>query len=206
VKVASTTADAISKVEQARLWDLPPERVPVGIGVSGQSSCHLAGAKADIMVAVEPKSELVEMFEAEGGTGQPKVGQIALAYDTDREAAVRRAHEQFRWFGLGWQVSADLPNPEGFDAATQFISPDQVGDALGCGPEVDEHVEKIKPFIDAGFDEARWCRSAPGTRTRSSTGRRRSCCRRCARYRTVGAARQGTPGPHPAAGCGTVRE
>jgi G6PDH family F420-dependent oxidoreductase len=140
-------------IEQAKLWDLPSERVPVGIAVSGESSCHLAGSKADIMVAVEPKDELVKMFESAGGQGKPKVGQIALAYDTDRDAAIRRAHEQFRWFGLGWKVNADLPNPEGFEAATQFVTPDQVAEALGCGPDVEEHVQKIKPFIDAGFTE-----------------------------------------------------
>jgi G6PDH family F420-dependent oxidoreductase len=140
-------------IEQARLWDLPSERVPIGIAVSGESSCELAGAKADIMVAVEPKADLVEMFEAAGGAGKPKVGQVALAYDPDKDAAIARAHEQFRWFGLGWKVNADLPNPESFDAATQFVTSDQVADALGCGPDVDEHVEKIKPFIDAGFTE-----------------------------------------------------
>jgi G6PDH family F420-dependent oxidoreductase len=141
------------EVEQAQLWDLPTERVPVGIAVSGESSCALAGAKADVMIAVEPKSDLVGMFEDAGGQGKPKVGQVALAYDIDRDAAVQRAHEQFRWFGLGWKVNADLPNPESFDAATQFVTPDDVAGALGCGPDVDEHVEKIKPFIDAGFDE-----------------------------------------------------
>ncbi|MFZ1992987.1 MAG: TIGR03557 family F420-dependent LLM class oxidoreductase [Solirubrobacteraceae bacterium] len=140
-------------VEQARLWDLPSERVPIGLAVSGKSSCDLAGQKADVMIAVEPKPELVEMFESAGGRGKAKVGQIALAYDTDRDAAVQRAHEQFRWFGLGWKVNADLPNPESFAAATQFVTPDDVAGALGCGPDVDEHVEKIKPFIDAGFDE-----------------------------------------------------
>ena len=56
-------------------------------------------------------------------------------------------------FGLGWKVNADLPNPEAFDSATRFVSPDDVAGALGCGPDVDEHVEKIKPFVDAGFDE-----------------------------------------------------
>jgi G6PDH family F420-dependent oxidoreductase len=141
------------EVEQAKLWDLPSQRVPIGVAVSGESSCRLAGNKADIMIAVEPKAELVQMFEEHGGQGKPKVGQIALAYDTDRDAAVKRAHEQFRWFGLGWKVNADLPNPESFEAATQFVTPDQVAEALGCGPDVDEHVEKIKPFIDAGFDE-----------------------------------------------------
>ena len=141
------------EVEQAKLWDLPSERVPIGVAVSGESSCRLAGNKADIMIAVEPKAELVQMFDKHGGQGKPKVGQIALAYDTDPDAAVKRAHEQFRWFGLGWKVNADLPNPESFEAATQFVTPDQVAEALGCGPDVDEHVEKIKPFIDAGFDE-----------------------------------------------------
>jgi G6PDH family F420-dependent oxidoreductase len=140
-------------IEQAKLWDRPSERVPIGVAVSGESSCHLAGAQADIMIAVEPRSELVEMFEDAGGQGKPKVGQIALAYDADKDAAIRRAHQQFRWFGLGWKVNADLPNPESFEAATQFVTPDQVAEALGCGPDVDEHVEKIKPFIDAGFTE-----------------------------------------------------
>jgi G6PDH family F420-dependent oxidoreductase len=58
-------------VETAKLWDLPEERVPIGVAVSGQDSCHLAGHKADAMIAVEPKSELVEMFEAAGGDGKP---------------------------------------------------------------------------------------------------------------------------------------
>ncbi len=57
--------------------------------------------------------------------------------------------------GSGERVNyrADLPNPESFAAATQFVTPDQVGSALGCGPDVAEHVEKIRPFIDAGFTE-----------------------------------------------------
>jgi G6PDH family F420-dependent oxidoreductase len=140
-------------VEQAKLWDLPEQRVPVGIAVSGEASCRLAGTKTELMIAVEPKGELVEMFERHGGQGKARVGQIALAYDPDRDAAIKRAHEQFRWFGLGWKVNADLPNPESFDAATQFVTPDQVAESLGCGPDVDEHVEKIKPFIEAGFTE-----------------------------------------------------
>jgi G6PDH family F420-dependent oxidoreductase len=140
-------------VESARLWDLPEQRVPIGVAVSGPDSCRLAGAKADVMIAVEPDAELGEMFDAAGGGGKPRVGQIALAYDEDREAAVQRAHEQFRWFGLGWKVNADLPNPDGFEGATQFVTPEQVGEQLGCGPDVQEHVEKIKPFIDAGFSE-----------------------------------------------------
>jgi G6PDH family F420-dependent oxidoreductase len=140
-------------VETARLWDRPEQRVPIGLAVSGPSSCRLAGENADLMIAVEPRPELGEMFDAAGGTGKPRVGQIAVCYDADRDAAVKRAHEQFRWFGLGWKVNADLPNPEGFDAATQFVTPEQVAEQIACGPDVEEHVEKIKPMLEAGYSE-----------------------------------------------------
>jgi G6PDH family F420-dependent oxidoreductase len=127
--------------------------VPIGVAVSGPDSCRLAGAKADVMIAVEPNAQLGAMFDAAGGAGKPRVGQLALAYDADRDAAVRRAHEQFRWFGLGWKVNADLPGPDGFAAATQFVTPEQVSSAIACGADVDEHVEKIRAFVDAGFTE-----------------------------------------------------
>src|SRR5947209_7027013 len=140
-------------VDRASLWDLPARRVPIGIAVSGVDSCRLAGENGDIMVVVEPEPELVERFEAAGGQGKPKVGQIAICYDPDRDAAIQRAHEQFRWFGLGWKVNADLPNPESFAAATQFVTPDQVAAALSCGPDVQAHVDAIKPYVEAGFTE-----------------------------------------------------
>src|ERR1700749_29040 len=122
-------------VEQAKLWDLPSRRVPIGIAVSGESSCELAGAKADLMIAVEPKPELGEMFDAAGGRGKDRVGQVALAYDRDRGAAVKRAHEQFRWFGLGWKVNADLPNPESFAGASQFVTESDVAESIPPRPE-----------------------------------------------------------------------
>ncbi len=140
-------------VESAKLWDLPDARVPIGAAVSGPDSCRLAGEKADLMIAVEPERRLGEMFDQAGGQGKPRVGQIAVAYDDDRDAAVKRAHEQFRWFGLGWKVNADLPNPDSFEGATRFVTPEQVSEQLACGPDVEEHVQKIKPFLEAGFDE-----------------------------------------------------
>lgn len=141
------------QVDSARLWDQPDRRVPIGVAVSGADSCRLAGTKADLMIATEPKPQLGELFEAAGGEGKPRVGQIALCYDTDRDTAIRRAHDQFRWFGLGWKVNADLPNPDSFESATELVTPEQVAQQIACGPDVGEHVNQIKQFIDAGFDE-----------------------------------------------------
>jgi hypothetical protein len=53
-----------------------------------------------------------------------------MVSDEDRDAAVARAHEQFRWFGLGWRVNADLPNPDSFEGASQFVTPEQVSEQL----------------------------------------------------------------------------
>ncbi len=140
-------------VEQAQLWDRPSQQVPIGIAVSGPDSCRLAGRQADVMVAVEPEAELVQMFARPAARASRRVGQVALAYDQDRDTAVQRAHDQFRWFGLGWKVNADLPNPESFEGATQFVTPEQVGEAISCGPDVEAHVEAIRPFVEAGFTE-----------------------------------------------------
>ncbi|MEJ7763511.1 MAG: hypothetical protein WKF80_12030 [Thermomicrobiales bacterium] len=105
------------------------------------------------MIATEPKPELGQMFDAAGGAGKPRVGQVAVCYDPDRNAAAQRAHEQFRWFGLGWKVNADLPGPSSFEAATQSITLEQVAGQLPCGADVAEYVEKIKPYVEAGFTE-----------------------------------------------------
>ena len=140
-------------VEQAVLYDRHDVRPPIGVAVSGPSSCRIAGERADLMIATEPKAELGEQFDAAGGAGKPRVGQVAVCWDPDRDAAVRRAHEQFRWFGLGWLVNADLPTPAAFDAATRSVTPEQVAEQIACGPDVEAHVEAVKPYLDAGFDE-----------------------------------------------------
>jgi hypothetical protein len=51
------------------------------------------------------------------------------------------------------EVNADLPNPDSFEAATQFVEPGHVAQAISCGPDVEEHVEAIRPYLDAGFSE-----------------------------------------------------
>jgi len=140
------------QADQARLWEPPEKPVPIGVAVSGPESCRLAGARADLMVAVQPEPKLRELYEEAGGSGS-RVGQVAVAYDADRDAAVARAREQFRWFGLGWKVMAELPNPDAFDAASSSVTPEEVAESIPCGPDVDAHVEAVKPFLDAGFDE-----------------------------------------------------
>jgi G6PDH family F420-dependent oxidoreductase len=64
------------QVESAKLWDVPARPVPIGVAVSGPQSCRLAGGTADLMTAVEPRPELGRMFDAAGGRGKARVGQL----------------------------------------------------------------------------------------------------------------------------------
>jgi G6PDH family F420-dependent oxidoreductase len=140
-------------VDSAKLWDLPDEPVKIGIAVSGKQSGTLAGEHADMMIATEPRPELGEMFDAAGGSGKPRVGQLGVSYGPDRDAAVARAHDQFRWFGLGWKVNAELPGPDSFAAAAQFVRPEDVASTIPCGADVQAFVDGLRPFKEAGFTD-----------------------------------------------------
>jgi G6PDH family F420-dependent oxidoreductase len=138
-------------VDGGKIWDLPEGGVPIGIAASGRQSCELAGAFADVLIATEADAELGEMFDAAGGAGKPRIGQLPICYDPDRAAAVRRAHRLFRWFGLGWKVNADLPGTAGFDAASQFVREEDVAGSIPCGDDVDAVIEAARAYADAGF-------------------------------------------------------
>ena len=81
------------------------------------------------------------------------MGQIPICWDPYEDAAVQRAHEQFRWFAGGWKVNADLPTPRGFSGASQFVRPEDVAESIPCGPDLDAVVEAVRPFWEAGFTD-----------------------------------------------------
>ena len=138
-------------VESAKLWDLPQQPVPIGVAAGGKQACTIAGELGDALIATEPKPELVEYFDAAGGTGKPRIGQMPISFDADKGAAVTRAHSLFRWFGLGWKVNAELPGPPAFDAASSFVREDDVAGSIPCGDDVDAVLEAAQAYADAGY-------------------------------------------------------
>ncbi|MFE9956581.1 TIGR03557 family F420-dependent LLM class oxidoreductase [Micromonospora sp. NPDC005299] len=138
-------------VPDAYVWDRPERPVPMAVAASGRQSATLAAEYADAMIATDPLPHLVEMYEEAGGAGRPRYGQVAICYGPDEAECRKIVHDQFRWFGMGWKVNADLPGPDAFAAATQFVREEDAADSIPCGPDVDRHVEAFKRFVDAGF-------------------------------------------------------
>jgi G6PDH family F420-dependent oxidoreductase len=147
---------AYFRVDSARIWDLPEEGVPIGLAVSGQKSIERFAPLGDHLIAVQPDAELVKGWAASSGSGAASrsIGQLPICWHpSSKEAAIEQAHEQFRWFGGGWAVNADLPTPAGFAAASQFVRPEDVAGSIACGPDLDEIAESFRPYLEAGFTD-----------------------------------------------------
>ncbi|WP_029117341.1 LLM class F420-dependent oxidoreductase [Mycobacterium sp. URHB0044] len=146
------------QVDSARLWDVPEVPVAIAAAVSGERSVETFAPLADHLIAVEPNKDLVDAWHAaRKATGLPGgvrvIGQIPICWDPDRDAAVTRAHDQFRWFAGGWAVNADLPTTAGFAGATQFVRPEDTASSIPCGPDLDAIVDAVSKYWEAGFTD-----------------------------------------------------
>jgi len=153
------------RVDSAKLWDLHDIRVPIATAVSGSQGIQRFAARSEHMVSTEPRAELVEEWDAAkgsaggaasgsaGGAPSRKIGQLPISWGTDTDAAVARAHEQFRWFAGGWKVNAELPGTAGFAAASQFVRQADVAESIPCGSDAGPIVEALAPFWDAGYTD-----------------------------------------------------
>lgn len=141
------------RIDSAKLWDLPNERVPIAVAVSGERSVELFATAADAMVSVSPDADLVNSWRGLAPDTDRIIGQVPVCYDRDEAAAITRAHEQFKWFGGGWKVNAELPGPSGFAAATRFVRREDVAESIPCGPDPKRIIEAVAPYWEAGFTD-----------------------------------------------------
>lgn len=148
----ATWAGEHFRIDSAKIWDLPDRPVPIGVAVSGPSSIEKFAPLADHLIAVESERELISQWNRVKPDSR-KVGQLPICWGPDKDRAVQRAHELFRWFGGGWPVNAELPTPVAFDAASQFVTPENVAESIACGPDLDELAESFRPFLAAGFTD-----------------------------------------------------
>ena len=141
------------QVDSAKLWDVGSAPPRIGVAVSGQQSCRLAGEHGDVMIGVEPKPELGAMFDAAGGAGKSRVGQVPICFNRDRDTAIKQAHELMRWFSLGWKVNAELPGTAAFAAASANTRTEDVAASIACGDDVGAVVDAVRPYVEAGYTD-----------------------------------------------------
>ena len=139
--------------DHVKIYENLGEQIPIVLAVSGDQSLDLASDTgcAGIM-AIEPDSDLVEGWTSRGGSASDTWTEAPMAWETTKEAGLETA-KLFRFGLMGWNVSAELPNPAHFADATQFLTDDQIGEQIPHGPDPEAYVTGIQEFIDAGFSK-----------------------------------------------------
>ncbi|MFF1401473.1 TIGR03557 family F420-dependent LLM class oxidoreductase [Streptomyces sp. NPDC058287] len=140
-------------VENARLYTVPDEPVPVYVSGFGLKAAALAGRIGDGFVTMTPDADLVEEFRRAGGGQKPVLGGVKVCWGTDRAQAVKTAHRLWPTQFLPGELGQVLPDPAHFEQASTLVTEEAVADGMVCGADVDEHVRALAAYVDAGFDE-----------------------------------------------------
>jgi coenzyme F420-dependent glucose-6-phosphate dehydrogenase len=139
-------------VEDARLYTLPEELPPIMVAASGSKSANAAGRIGDGLISTSPEEETVKAFEAAGGRGKPRYGQLTVCWAKTEAEALRTVKEIWPNAGLKGELSQLLPNPAHFEQASKMVSEEDLAESVICGPDPERHRTGIQEFIDAGFD------------------------------------------------------
>lgn len=139
-------------VENAHLFDLPPEPVPIVVSAFGPLAAGVAARCGDgIWVTGPGDPETLDAWRAEGGSG-PVWGQLTLCWAEARDTAVDRAHRIWANSGIPGQLSQDLPTTYHFEQAIAKVSPDDIASSLPCGPDPEPLLASVRQAIDNGVD------------------------------------------------------
>ena len=147
-------------LEDARVFDLPETPPRIAVASGGPVSARIAAELGDALFATEPRPDLTGAYASAGGDG-PKYAEVPLSWAADEATAVASAREKFRFGVTGWKVQSELPNPVNFEAATAFVTEDDMNQTFGCGPNAARHLEVAQQFVDAGFDHLALINAGP---------------------------------------------
>jgi G6PDH family F420-dependent oxidoreductase len=140
-------------LDHCRVYDLPHRPPPIVISGFGGKSIELAAKIGDGYVTTGPDAESVELFRSQAGADKPVQGGMKLCWDEDEARARETVHRLWPNEVLPGELAQMLPTPEHFEQATELVTEEMVASAVPCGPDVDRHVEAIKEYEQAGFDE-----------------------------------------------------
>ncbi|MFD9093509.1 LLM class F420-dependent oxidoreductase [Streptomyces collinus] len=139
-------------VENARLYTVPDEPVPIDISGFGPKATALAARVGDGYITMTPEEEMVTRFRKGGGGTKPVSGGTKVCYGTDREECLRTVRRLWSTELLPGEMGQVLPSPRHFEQLADLVTEDMVREKSVCGDDVDEHVAALSAFADAGFD------------------------------------------------------
>jgi G6PDH family F420-dependent oxidoreductase len=139
-------------VENARIYSCPDEPPPILVSAFGPQATEAAARMGDGLITTKPDPSAVECFRKQGGGGLA-IAATKVCWDTDESRARKLAHELWRTESLPGQLNQELPLPSQFEESASLVTEDMVASSIPCGPDPEKHVQAIRGYLDAGFDE-----------------------------------------------------
>ncbi len=140
-------------VENARIYTLPEAPPPILISGFGPKSIALAGRIGDGYISTKADPEMVRSFRAAGGDGKPTQAGVKVCWGEDAGQALKTAYRLWPNSGLPGELSQVLPTVRHFEQASSLVTEEMIGESIVCGPDVDQHVQAVQEYVDAGYDE-----------------------------------------------------
>ncbi|PJK20070.1 TIGR03557 family F420-dependent LLM class oxidoreductase [Mycolicibacterium goodii] len=141
------------EVQDARIYTLPSEPVPIYVSGFGPQAATLAGRIGDGYTLAMPDGELVKTFRDSGGGDKPVQAGTKVNWDADADAALDTAHRLWGNEGLPGQTAQILPRPQDFEALTPLLPKSTIAESIACGPDPDKHAAQVRSYLDADIDE-----------------------------------------------------
>ncbi|MBE0535336.1 MAG: TIGR03885 family FMN-dependent LLM class oxidoreductase [Phycisphaerae bacterium] len=141
-------------VESARLYETPEPPPIIGAALSPETAAWM-GSWADGLITVSrPQDELrqvVEAFRDNGGRDKPMYLKTQVSYARKADDAVGGAFDQWHANIFSSAVQTRLASPEEFEAASKFVTPDDLFKHVRISSDVEEHVRWLRSDFEMGF-------------------------------------------------------
>lgn len=153
----TVTHRGLVTVEEAKLYSCPEiQPLIIGAAITAETAEWL-GSWADGLITIsrppEKLKQVVDAFRRGGGEGKPMLLKVQLAYDQGDEIALQKAHQQWRNNIFKNIVMSELKTPQQFDAAGEFVKPEELRQHVRVSADLHQHIEWLQKDIELGFDE-----------------------------------------------------
>ncbi|BAL91536.1 putative luciferase-like monooxygenase [Actinoplanes missouriensis 431] len=140
-------------VENARVYTLPEKPVEILVSGFGPKAIEVAARIGEGYVSTMPDGDMVKQFRSQGGGDRTCQAGFKAAFAESEDEGARIAYEKWPNAGVPGELSQVLPSPKHFEQASQLVTPDMLKESFVCGNDPEKHLEMIKKYADAGFDE-----------------------------------------------------
>ena len=147
-----TRAGKHYQVDTARIYTLPDEPPPIYVSAFGPKALDSAARIGDGLINTTDDPEMVAAFKGKSG-GKPAQGGVKVAWADTEDEGVGHAHRLWSNAGLPGELAQVLPSPKHFEQASQLVTRDSTAASVVAGPKVEAHVQQLRSYVDAGYDE-----------------------------------------------------